>query len=278
MKYLQKIPVFLKWAGGKRRILDALVPLFPQKIDRYFEPFLGGGSVFFFVKQNYNPSFSMISDLNEDLVNVYRDVRDNPLQLLKSLQSFKRNDSSAFYYQTRKNFNSKKITEIERSAAFIYMNKTCYSGLFRVNSRNEFNVPYGNYKNPEVFDKETILLASRLLQGVRIEHQDYRSTLGFLRHDDFVYLDPCYDPITKTSFVQYTPDRFSESDRENLAAFVMSARAKGAKVLLSNNDMAKVRKLYPGFHLHRIEAPRSLGARVGAQGMIVELAIRNYQA
>ncbi len=272
------MPTFLKWAGGKRRIIERLRPLFPKQIDRYFEPFLGGGSVFFFVQQRYRPKFSMISDLNQDLVSTYINVRDNPKELLKLLKIFKCNDSSHFYYETRKKFNLKKFPAVDRSAAFIYMNKSCYSGLFRVNSKNEFNVPYGNYKNAEIFDEDTIMSASELLQGVEILCQDYRKVFDFAASGDFIYLDPCYDPKTKTSFVQYTPEKFSESDREHLAGFVMSVQSKGAKVLLSNNDMAKVRKLYPGFHFHRIKAPRSLGARVGAESKVIELAIRNYSS
>ena len=274
-----EIPTFLKWAGGKRRILDTLSPLFPTEVRRYFDPFLGGGSVFFFVQQQYRPSFSMISDLNEDLINTYIDVRDNPAELLKSLKLFKKRDSEDFYYRTRKDFNAKKIIAVERSAAFIYMNKTCYSGLFRVNSKNEFNVPYGRYKNAQVFDEGNILAASVLLQGVEIKHQDYRKILDLIEEDDFIYLDPCYDPIKKTSFVQYTPERFSDNDRTNLASFVTGAQLSGAKILLSNNNASKVRQLYKkssGFQLHRITAPRSLGARVGADSEIVELAIRNY--
>ncbi|MHB1086861.1 MAG: DNA adenine methylase [Minisyncoccota bacterium] len=275
---MKNIPTFLKWAGGKRRILDKLEPLFPQQIERYFEPFLGGGSVFFFVRQKFDPSYSMISDVNLNLISTYRDVRDNPKQLLRALRKFKLRDSSDYYYDVRVAFNAQKITGVERSAAFIYMNKTCYSGLYRVNSRNEFNVPYGKYKNAEIFDEDTIERASELLQGVHIECQDYRNIVKHVGSDDFVYLDPCYDPKTKTSFVQYTPERFSDSDRENLADFVLQVQQRGAKVLLSNNNLARVRELYqhPGFTLHKITAPRSLGARVGAKSKVVELAIRNY--
>ncbi|MES2226014.1 MAG: Dam family site-specific DNA-(adenine-N6)-methyltransferase [Patescibacteria group bacterium] len=276
MKNTLNIPTFLKWAGGKRRILDTLDTLFPETIERYFEPFLGGGSVFFYVKQKYNPDFSLISDANADLVLTYQAVRDNPKGLLTALSRFKKRDSEEFYYQTREEFNLKALKGVERAAAFIYMNKTCYSGLFRVNSKNEFNVPYGRYKKAEVFSREVILEASRLLQGVDIVHQDYREIVPHISSGDFIYLDPCYDPIKRTSFVQYTPETFSEMDRINLADFVRSLQARGGKVLLSNNDIKKVRNLYPGFEYHRILAPRSLGASVGADASIIELAIRNY--
>ncbi len=276
MKMKPKVPTFLKWAGGKRRILNALQPLFPKKIERYFEPFLGGGSMFFYVMQKYRPSFATISDINADLVEVYKTVRDNPHELIKKLKGFKKKDSEEFYYRTRDLFNQKKLQGTERSAAFIYMNKTAYSGLFRVNSKNEFNVPYGRYKNAEVFDEETLSQASTLLQGVEIKCQDYRDILGEIQDEDFIYLDPCYDPIKKTSFVQYTPEKFSKSDRERLSRFVLSAQKRGAKVLLSNNNVSRVKRLYPGFYFHPINAPRSLGARVGAKSEVIELAIKNY--
>jgi len=277
MNELPPLPTFLKWAGGKRRILAALEPLFPEKIDRYFEPFLGGGSVFFYIKEHYDPKFCMISDINADLVLAYKIVRDDPQSLLKELVKFKNRDSSEFYYRTRDKFNSGYLKGVVRAASFIYMNKACYSGLFRVNSRNEFNVPYGNYKRATMFDKETILHASSLLQGVHIEHLDYRAVSKQICKGDFVYLDPCYDPIKRTSFVQYTPDKFSDMDRQNLASFVKEIDRKGGKVLLSNNDLEAVRELYPTkFNFGQITAPRSLGARLGADSKIVELAISNY--
>lgn len=272
-----KIPTFLKWAGGKRRILETLEPLFPKSIDRYFEPFLGGGSVFFFVKQKYNPSFSMISDINQDLVSAYSDVRDRSNELLKSLQFYRKNDSEDFYYKTRKDFNSGRLNGLKRSAAFIYMNKTCYSGLFRVNSKNEFNVPYGKYKNATIYSEKDILLASKLLQGVKIIHQDYRKISPLIKREDFIYLDPCYDPLKKTSFVQYTPEKFSETDRDDLSRFVMGAKKDGARILLSNNDIPEMKVLYKTFNFHHILAPRSLGSRVGADKEILELALRNFQ-
>ena len=271
-----KIPTFLKWAGGKRRILKDLELLFPKKFNSYFEPFLGGGSFFFFIKEKYNPKFSVISDINEDLILTYKAVRDNPEELIKYLNYFKKNDSSDFFYKTRSKFNSKIIKGIKRCAAFIYLNKTCYNGLFRVNSKNEFNVPYGKYNNPEIFNMENIFHASKLLQGVIIKHQDYRDILKEVSPKSFVYLDPCYDPIKRTSFVSYTPKTFSDSDRIFLADFVHKLKMKGANVLLSNNDLLEVRKLYPTFYIDQIFAPRSIGARMSDRKKIMELAIHNY--
>lgn len=267
------LPTFLKWAGGKRRILDKLQTLFPERIERYFEPFLGGGSVFFFVKKTYNPNFCMISDINKDLVEAFKAVRDIPKELIKSLSYFKKNDSRDFYYRTRERFNTFLLEDVDRCAAFIYMNKTCYNGLYRVNSKNEFNVPYGKYTKPEIYSKETITYASELLQGVSIRHQNYKEIKAFAREGDFVYLDPCYDPLKRTSFVNYTPKRFSENDRLELAAFIDTLRAKDISVVLSNNDVPEIRKLYSHCLIKEILSSRVINSNSEDRGKIKELAI-----
>lgn len=272
------IPTFLKWAGGKRRILPELAKLMPHKFDSYFEPFLGGGATFFFIKQTYGPKKIVISDINKDLVLTYKAVRDNPKELIKYLDHFKKENSVEFFYKVRKNFNSRRLTKIKRCAAFIYLNKTCYNGLFRVNSKNEFNVPYGKYNSPEIFSKKNIFFASKLLQGVTIKHKDYREIIDEVDSKSFVYLDPCYDPIKKTSFVSYTPKTFSDSDRIFLADFVYKLKARGADVLLSNNDLLEVRRLYPDFYIDKIFAPRSIGSRAVDRKRVMELAIHNYPA
>lgn len=270
-----KIPTFLKWAGGKRRLISELEKLFPNKIERYFEPFLGGGSMFFYIKQKYNPKFSMISDINQDLIDTYKSVRDNPKELIKQLKYFKKNNSIKFYYKTRERFNCQKLKGIKRCAAFIYLNKTCFNGIYRVNSKNEFNVPYGKHKNPEVFNENIILYASELLQGVEIVRKDYRNIKDYARKDDFVYLDPCYDPLKKTSFANYTPKRFCELDRIELAKFVRYLKIKGVNVLLSNNDLPEIKKLYSDFKIIKILAPRCINSNGNGRGKVIELAISN---
>lgn len=270
-------PVFLKWAGGKRRILKDLEPLFPPRIERYFEPFLGAGSVFFFIKRKYNPKFCEISDINEDLIETYKAVRDFPHDLIKYLEYFRKNDSEPFYYKVRQSFNTSSISGIKRAAAFVYLNKTCFNGLYRVNSKNEFNVPYGKYEKPKVFERESILLANKLLRDVNIVCQDYRKISSKIKEGDFVYLDPCYDPIKKTSFVQYTPERFSSGDRLKLFKFITTLKERNAKILLSNNKIPEIQKLYlaAGFKFHNIETFRSLGGGMG-RNKLKELAINNY--
>ena len=265
---------FLKWAGGKRRILPALEKFFPEKIDRYFEPFLGGGSVFFYVKQKYNPSLCVISDTNKDLINTYIDVRDNPKLLIRHLQYFKKKNSKDFYYSVREKFNSNKIREIKRSAAFIYLNKTCFNGLYRVNKNNKFNVPYGKFKTPGIFQEETIFAASKLLNNrVVIKHQDYKKILKSTRGGDFVYLDPCYDPLKRTSFANYTPERFGKKERTELFDFIQTLRQGNVKVVLSNNDLPDIRELYASYKVAEINAPRYIGSKVNYRTNIKELVI-----
>ena len=274
MRSSAKMPTFLKWAGGKRRILPLIEQFFPKKFERYFEPFLGGGSVFFYIKEKYNPSECIISDTNRDLINTYLHVRDCPRELIKELSLFKKDHSKEFYYTVRERFNKFKYDEVERSAAFIYLNKTCFNGLYRVNRKNEFNVPFGQLKNPGIYDEETIYAASNLLGNkVKIRHQDYGAVLKSAEKNDFVYLDPCYDPIKKTSFANYTPIRFSEADRNVLYAFIENLRKRGTKVVLSNNDIPQIRSLYSGYKISEILAPRFIGSKASYRSNLTELVI-----
>lgn len=269
------IPTFLKWAGGKRRILNELKFSFPEEIERYFEPFLGAGSVFFFVKQTYNPKSCMISDINKDLIETFKAVRDNPDKLISSLEYFKKNNSENFYYKVRDDLNKNKLLGLKRYAAFIFLNKTCYNGLYRVNAKGEFNVPYGKYIEPEIYNEETILCASHLLRGVMIKHQQYKDILRFINKEDFIYLDPCYDPLKKSSFANYTPKRFCEGDRFELAEFIESLKTKGAKIVLSNNDLPEIRKIYSDFNIKEILSSRPINSNSKDRGKIIELAISN---
>ena len=273
----EAIPAFLKWAGGKRRLISNLERYFPKKIDRYFEPFLGAGSMFFHIKQKYNPNHCEISDINKDLINTFIAVRDRPKLLIKHLREFKQNHGKKFYYEVRDKFNHNRFRGVRRCAVFIYLNKTCFNGLYRVNKSGEFNVPLGKYKNPEIFNEETIFAAHSLLRGVVIKHQDYRKILSNIRKNDFVYLDPCYDPIKRTSFVHYTPERFQIKDRIALSQFIWSIKSIGGNALLSNNDIPEIRKIYSEFNIVEIEAPRCINSDADKRGKIVELAISTYQ-
>ncbi|UZE93715.1 MAG: Dam family site-specific DNA-(adenine-N6)-methyltransferase [Candidatus Pacearchaeota archaeon] len=272
------IPTFLKWAGGKKRLIKDIERSLPKKIDRYFEPFLGAGAIFFYIKQKYNPKFCVISDINKDLIDTFKAVIDNPKELIKFLKYFKKNNSKEFYYRVRDKFNKGKFKQIQKSAAFIYLNKTCYNGLYRVNSKGGFNVPYGKYKNPEIFNEKTIMFASRLLKNVRIKCQNYEKIKDYIRKNDFVYLDPCYDPLKKTSFANYTPKRFCDVDNEKLSLFVAELKRRNSKVLLSNNITKNVKRLYPKnqFNIIKVWCSRSINCIGEKRGKIPELLIKNY--
>lgn len=240
---------------------------------------MGAGSMFFYIKQKYNPEFCMISDVNKDLVDTFKAVRDNPKLLIRNLKYFKKKNTDEFYYEVRKKFNEKKYRGIKRCAAFIYLNKTCFNGLYRVNSGGEFNVPRGRYENPEIFNRETILFASELLQGVRIKHQDYEKIKRYVCEGDFVYLDPCYDPLKKTSFANYTPKRFCDADNVRLSIFIAELKRRGAKVMLSNNVTSRIEELYqpPEYSLKVVLCSRPINSKPCSRGKIQEYLIMNYQ-
>jgi DNA adenine methylase len=273
------IPTFLKWVGGKRKLLDKIDENLPEKFNNYYEPFLGGGSVFFYMKQKFSNKNFIISDINEDLINTYKDIRDNPKEIINHLGKLKKLNSKEFYYKVRESFNKKKFAGVKRSAIFIYMNKVCFNGIYRVNLKNEFNVPYGNYNDPEIFNEETILFASKLLQDVKIICQDYEKLKDKIKEDDFVYLDPCYDPIKKTSFANYTPNRFSDEDNDRMSEFVKYLKERKVYFLFSNNLTNNVKRLYPkieGFIWVKIDSFRSVGSKGNYRGFVPELLIKNY--
>lgn len=273
-----QIPTFIKWPGGKRHSLVQISSYLPSEVDRYFEPFLGGGAMFFYIKQKYNPKYCMISDINEDLIQAFKAVRDNPKQLIRLLHYFKRKDSKEFYYASRDLFNQGKIQGLKRSAAFIYFTKTCFNGVYRVNKQGKYNVPYGYYVGREIFNKEDILAASELLQGVTIKRQDYTKILPKIKKEDLVYLDPCYDPLKRTSFVHYTPARFSKEQREELYGFITTSNLLGANIVLSNNNVVEVRDLYKDlpFRINYVESARCVNVNPEGRGRISELLITNY--
>ncbi|MDE1871208.1 MAG: Dam family site-specific DNA-(adenine-N6)-methyltransferase [Candidatus Micrarchaeota archaeon] len=274
-----QIPAFIKWLGGKRRLLAQIGPYLPYNVDRYFEPFLGGGAMFFYIKQKYDPKFSMISDINKDLISTFVTVRDKPKELVEKLKYFDNNNSEEFYYKTRERFNQNEITGVRRAAAFIYFTKACFNGVYRINKEGKFNVPYGYYKDREIYNKEEIIFASQLLQGTDIRVQDYNKILTHIERNDLIYLDPCYDPLKRTSFMHYTKDRFSMQDRAKLYDFMLKVRAKRANVVLSNNNIEDVENLYSsnGFTINHVEAARCVNVNPRGRGRIPELLITNFK-
>src|SRR5581483_4274683 len=271
---------FLKWAGGKGSLLAQFDELFPRSIDRYFEPFLGSGAVFFHLKYRFPTMRAFLRDSNEELINCYRVVRDRPIELMRWLdhhQKSFRSYGAEYYYRVRK--ENHLTDDLARAARTIFLNKTCFNGLYRVNARGEFNTPIGSNRSPSLYNRENLLAASAALQDVQLEAEDFRSVVNEARKGDFVYLDPPYIPISIYSdFKRYTPDQFREADQIDLARVFRDLDAKGCRVALSGSDHAQTRRLYVGYHVHTVSAPRAINCRADKRGNISELLVTNFRA
>jgi len=275
------IPTFVKWAGGKTQLIKQYIPLFPSKknIKRYFEPMIGSGAVFFYIRQTYNPEFSMISDINNDLINLYLQIRDNVdeiITLLKIHKSKHKINPKEYYYKMRKKYNSTE-DNLEKSSLLLYLNKTCYNGLYRVNSKGEFNVPFGRYKNPAILQEEKLRLASSLLEGTIIKAIPFEKILDFAKPNDFIYFDPPYYPLSETSsFTSYQKNTFLEEEQKKLAKAFKKLDKKNCKTMLSNSDTDLIRNLYNGYNIKVVRAKRMISCKGKGRGSINELVIRNY--
>lgn len=264
---------FLKWAGGKGQLLDQMASYFPREFKKYFEQFLGGGAVFF----RLLPDRAVLSDSNPDLIQVYETVRDNPDGLMSALDTFRaRPVSEDYFYKVRKQ-NPRDLTVLARAARMVFLNKTCFNGLYRVNSNGEFNVPFGRYKNPTLYVKENIRAASAALKGAELRVADFRDACKQPRRGDFVYLDPPYHPLTKTSaFTDYTRDGFGEQDQRDLAESFRKLDERGCKVMLSNSATPLLRELYREFESVTLKAKRAINCKGTGRGAIDELLVMNY--
>jgi DNA adenine methylase len=270
------IPTFIKWAGGKTQLLPQLLPLFPNHVDRYFEPFLGSGAVFFAIKQLFPLKKVVLSDNTSELINCYKIVRNCPNDLLNILVSYKKRHSKDHYYEVR-SIDSSSLTPIERAARFIYLNKTCFNGLYRVNSRGQFNVPIGSYLNPNIVNEEVLFKASLLLQDVEIKERDFSDVFLDVIPGDFIYFDPPYYPLSSTAyFTSYTSNSFSEIDQLRLHAVFKSLDDKHCFVAQSNSDTTFIRELYKGYRIETVMARRAINSDATKRGVITELVILNY--
>jgi DNA adenine methylase len=263
---------FLKWAGGKTRLISQYKDYFPQHYQTYYEPFLGGGAVFFYLQ----PSKAVLTDINADLILTYRCVRDDLEDLITSLQAHKQRHNSDYYYDVR---NSYTGTDLEKAARFIYLNKTCFNGLYRVNSQGKFNVPVGKYKNPGICQEEILKLASESLKKVEIKQASFEKVLNYATgSNDFVYFDPPYYPLNKTSnFTAYSNFCFDENQQIKLRDIFIKLADKGVKVMLSNSDCPFIRDLYSDFNIHTISAARSINSNAQKRGKITEVLVTSYK-
>lgn len=279
-----RLPVprpFLKWAGGKTRLMDRLEPLFPPEpaAGGYIEPFVGSGAVFFRIRRAHGPRHVLLSDGNAELVNAWIAIRDRLGEVIRHLRRHRKSHCREHYYLVRAE-RPGSLAPAARAARLIYLNRTCYNGLYRVNRRGEFNVPIGRYVNPPILDEENLRAVSALLAGVAIDNADFRDTPGRARQGDFIYFDPPYRPISATSsFTAYTDRSFGDVEQETLAQVCVELDRMDCRFMLSNSDSPFIRGLYEsrGFRVFRVEARRSINARADRRGPVDELVVVNYQ-
>jgi|SRR3989344_2966722 len=270
------IPSFVKWAGGKKQLLEQFKPLFPKKINRYFEPFMGGGAVAFYIIKNYNPKEIFLSDINEELVNCLNMIKTNVEDLIQELKKLKQLHNKETYLKIRAE-DPMLLSQLTRAARFIYLNKTCFNGLYRVNSKNQFNVPMGSYKNPTICAEEELKEISKLLKNATIEVKQFYESVKEAKKDDFVYFDPPYYPLNKTSsFTSYTKDAFLEKEQEHLAKVFRELDKKGCKVMLSNSDTQFINNLYNEYNVSVVKATRMINSDATKRGKVNEVAVNNY--
>ena len=269
------IPTFVKWAGGKKQLLEQFEPYFPKTIERYFEPFVGGGAVAFYVIKHYAPKKVYLSDSNEELINTYNVIKKNVEELIKELKEYKNQHSKEFYYKIRAE-NPKSLSNLLRAVRFIYLNKTCFNGLYRVNSKGEFNVPIGSYTNPAIVDEKELREISRLLKNAKIEAKQFTEIKDNVKENDFVYFDPPYYPVKEDSFTTYTKEHFLDEEQKALAELFKRLDKKGAKVMLSNSDSDFIKNLYEGYKINFVQATRMINCDANGRGKINEVVITNY--
>ncbi|MGR3273937.1 DNA adenine methylase [Acaryochloris marina NIES-2412] len=262
---------FLKWAGGKGRLIAQYTPHFPQHFSSYYEPFLGGGAIFFHLQ----PEQAVLSDVNPELVNVYTCVRDQIDDVLKSLETHACQHGHDYYYRIRA---LSPPTPAERAARFIYLNRTCFNGLYRENSKGQFNVPMGRYKKPKICDTVLLKAVSNVLQAVQIRQQPFESILKVAQStQDFVYFDPPYHPISATSdFTAYSRGAFTAEDQIKLAQVFAELVNRGVQVMLSNSDCPFIRDLYQGFNIYSIQAARAINSNPQKRGKITEILVTSW--
>ena len=271
-------PTFVKWAGGKRQLIEQFKVFFPNKAERYFEPFVGSGAVAFYMIQKNNLKEIYLSDINEELINCYSVIKNNVEELIEILKEYKKNHNKEFYYKVREQ-DSSLLSHLYRAARFIYLNKTCFNGLYRVNSQGKFNVPMGDYKNPGIVQEQELRFISKLLKCTTLKVMSFDKVLEYAKKGDFVYFDPPYYPLKKgKNFTTYTKDRFLETEQIRLAEVFKELDKRGCSVMLSNSDTDFVKNLYGGFNIHTVKANRMINCDATKRGKINEIVVTNYPA
>ncbi|AFI06699.1 DNA adenine methylase [Helicobacter cetorum] len=271
---------FIKWAGGKRNLLPQILPFLPNEFESYFEPFLGGGALFFelFSLGRLENKKAYLFDINAELINAYEVLKNNPNALIIELQKFKKEHSKEFYYEVRewdRKDNFKEIDSLLRATRFIYLNKTCFNGLYRVNKEGYFNVPMGAYKDPKICDSEVILNSSYALQNATIKHTSYKEVLKLARKFDLIYFDPPYYPLNETSsFTAYSENEFLEKEQKELFRVFDTLAKKQVQVFLSNSNTPFILDLYQGYKIEILKANRCINSKGNKRSKIDEVLIQ----
>lgn len=279
-KSLVKPEPFLKWAGGKGQLLNQFGAYFPPNFNCYYEPFLGSGAVFFHLR----PARAVLNDLNPNLVAAYRHIQTQLDELLLILHSLRQEyhtqspqEQEQTFYQLRTRYNDLPSGSLEKTALLIFLNKTGYNGLYRENKKGGFNVPFGRYDNPTIFDETNLRAISREMQGVTLLNTGFREAVKTAQRGDFIYFDPPYVPLSKTaSFTAYTGQDFSLADQHQLAALLSELTQRGVLFMLSNAATDTARQLYRDFHQHEVLASRAINSNPNSRGKIAELVVTNY--
>jgi DNA adenine methylase len=270
------VPV-LKWVGGKRQLLDILMPLLPDRVTTYCEPFVGGGALLF----KLQPKIAYVNDINHELIHVYEIIKSDVEALITALQEFK---NEANYFYTVRDWDRDKvkyssISDIEKAARILYLNKTCFNGLFRVNSAGEFNTPFGKYRNPNIVNAPTLRAVSSYLNAAKVHltSLDYAKALRTLPKGAFVYLDPPYDPVSDTShFTGYVKGGFSRNEQIKLRECCDELNSRGVRFMLSNSATEFIKKQYAAYNITIVQAKRAINSDATKRGEIDEVLVRNY--
>ena len=297
-----KVKPFVKWAGGKGSLLNQLNKYYPLelkngKIECYIEPFVGGGAVLIDILQNYKINEAYAFDINENLINSYNIIKNNVNELIYNLKilekeylRLEKDARKEYFYNIREQYNSYKLDKDEKSlqkaVEFIFLNRTCFNGLYRVNKNGDFNVPMGNYKNPTICDEENLKALSRLIRNVKFQYGDYKASQECIKKNTFVYFDPPYRPLNVTSgFTSYTKEDFDDENQKELALFYKNLSNRKVKVMLSNSNPKNTDKedcffenIYKGFNINEVYAKRMINANSNGRGEISELLITNYES
>ena len=264
----------VKWVGGKRQLMFELLKNMPKSYNRYFEPFIGGGALFF----ELQPQNGYISDMNEELINLYTVVKDDVYKLIDDLNKHK--VSKEYFLKIRNLDRTEKynsLSDVKKASRFIYLNRTCFNGMYRVNSQGQFNVPFGNYNNPRIVDAENLINCSKLLKNTEICCADFSEILNKVQKGDFVYFDPPYVPLNETSsFTSYTKDGFDLDMQFKLRDVCDELDSMGVMFMLSNSDTKLVNELYSNYEIKKVFASRAINANGNGRGKITEVLVRNY--